>query len=894
MLHNRLSDLGEKIFLDRYALKDQKRKDIRVGDKVIVCVDTKTGQREVGHVTDLVNGGNLIRVKLKDQTVVERAKDQIDKPVETEPEQMAARVARGLAAVEKGADKQAEWQKNFEWVLDGWKFVPAGRILAAAGTDQQLTYYNCYVIPSPKDSRRGILDTLYHMTEIMSRGGGVGINLSSLRPKYAYVQGVNGRSSGAVSWGGLYSFVTGLIEQGGSRRGALMLILDDWHPDLLDFITVKEDMTKVTNANLSIGVSDAFMEAVKNDGDWEFVFPDTQDAEYNTVWKGDLKAWKALGKQVKVYKKMKAREVWKQIIHSAWKSAEPGLWFKERSNTMSNSWYFSPLVCTNPCGEQCLPDWGVCNLGHVNLSRFANNEGTDVMWDELRRTVRIAVRFLDNVIDSTLYFFEENEKQQMSERRVGLGTIGMAELLIRLGMRYGSPESLAFMDKLFRFIAVEAYRMSTEIAVEKGVFSQFHGEKFLQSGFMKTMPEEVRALVKQRGIRNVTILTQAPTGTVATMVGTSTGIEPFYSWTYFRKSRLGLHEENVDIVKEWKEKHPHEKTLPVFFASAMDLLPEEHARVQGAIQRWMDSSISKTSNLPNDYTEEQVGEFYQLLYKLGCKGGTVYRDGSRSEQVLMSKDEGEKLKKKFAEDKEAVPVVKVPPVTRAAALTPRVRPARMQGMTYNVRTGYGSLFITVNDDDQGQPFELFATIGKAGGFFAAKSEAICRLVSLAFRSGISVESIIDQLKGIRGPIPYWRKEGMILSIPDAIAQVLEEHVRRKKEQQLQMELPKTESGTAAVAAGNSSPLASAPAENTFAPAAPVSERVFASVVTGEFSETRVSKSPSFAAASETVTTKTKIDIADIGFAPQCPQCSHVLEMSEGCMTCRACGYSKCG
>src|SRR3990167_691099 len=483
MLKNPLSDLGEKIFLDRYAVKDQDRKDIRPGDKVIVCVDTKTGQREVGHVLELLRD-NVIKVELKDKTIVEREKEQIDKPLETEPEQLVRRVARGLADVEQSPAKKKEWTKNFEWALNDWKFVPAGRILAAAGTDQALTFYNCYVIPSPKDSRRGILDTLYQMTEIMSRGGGVGINLSSLRPKYAYVKGVNGRSSGSVSWGALYSFVTGLIEQGGSRRGALMLILDDWHPDLLDFIQVKEDMGKITNANLSLGISDAFMEAVAKDADWEFLFPDTKDPEYDTVWNGDMQAWKARGGKVRVIKKVKAREVWERVIASAWKSAEPGLWFKERSNKMSNSWYFSSLICTNPCGEQALPGWGVCNLGHVNLARFANQAGTDVQWDDLGRTVRYAVRFLDNVIDGTMYFFEENERQQKSERRIGMGTIGLAELLIRLGIRYGSAESALFMDKLFKFIAVEAYKMSSEIAQEKGSFSQFDADKFLQSGFM--------------------------------------------------------------------------------------------------------------------------------------------------------------------------------------------------------------------------------------------------------------------------------------------------------------------------------------------------------------------------------------------------------------------------
>jgi ribonucleotide reductase alpha subunit len=1382
---NTLHELGYKIFLDRYAQKDMTRKTLAVGDTVIVVVDAKTGQREIGTVTAM--SLPKVTVQLLDGETVERDVENVDKPLETDPGQMMDRVAAGIAGAEKNAKLRKQWTERFRWLLDDFKFVPAGRILAAAGTDQLLTYYNCYVIPSPRDSRNGIIETLRQMTEIMSRGGGVGINISSLRPRHAYVKGVNGRSSGAVSWGALYSFVTGLIEQGGcfgpderiatdqglipareladridagetfyahthkgerritarfrngikplyemttergykvritedhkvtvlmdgkittmplkylqpgdeillllgngtnadyvsmkpldyersimstrlnedirlpevldedlaylvgymhgdgyvqigkkvtwqapkaiklatadaypdirqaliditrrvfniepvindgdgavknvaiysrlmiewliangllkakaesirvpeaifrspssvqaafiagyfdadgcnrgrkggygidsisramledvqmilaangivsqigttdrsaqgwqtiyrltvtgagfkrrfaafvpthkannsngvrdmydtypaqvwwslgarskyrqriydgvsarisvsqmekigtrlaadgqtataqaihdllhtlpdkiasiqalgdsevfdfevddvhllsgngvytsnSRRGALMLILDDWHPDVFDFINSKREAGKITNANISVGVSDKLMAAIKADADWTLCFPDTTAPDYDEHWNGDLDAWQAAGRPTVPYKTVKARAIWNAIIESAWASAEPGVFFKERYNKMSNSHYYAPIISTNPCvtgdtlvytdqglrrmselfdgeddfsvtldsrfgqtaafapstrvfmtgtkpvfklrtaegytvratadhrfmtpqgwvelrdlkpkdkvhilnrkggfgvegslelgrvlgwvigdgvvkqeqvvlsffgeekrvlagmfatyvndlvhpltqrvgrtyeigvvdigerdearvsstrlwkiadehgltekkhrvpetvykgseamqrgflqalftadgsfqdggekgatvrlaandlellegvqklllnfgiasriyrfrrqagyrlmpdsnrelksywceaqhelavskqnlvrfadeigflmpykqdglddyitrgkrgtyresflatvetievdgiedvydltemlthsmvvngfvthqcGEQGLPANGVCNLGAINLSKFYDADRHDVKWDDLDTAVRYATRFLDNVIDSTPYFFEENEKQQTGERRVGLNNMGLAELLIKLNIRYGSDESLAFIDKLYAFIARASYETSADLAAEKGAFPMFDADKFLQSGFMETMPDDIRARVRTKGIRNVTLLTQAPNGTTGTLVNTSTGIEPFFSWTYYRKSRLGLHEETVPLAQAWFDAHPGETTLPDYFVTAMDLAPEDHARVQGAIQRWVDSSISK-------------------------------------------------------------------------------------------------------------------------------------------------------------------------------------------------------------------------------------------------------------------------------------------------------------
>lgn len=892
---NALSELGEKIFLDRYAIKDTKKETLAVGDVVVVCVNLKTGQREIGVVQEFSVKTKEVVVVLRDGTEEVRAIEHVDKPLETVPEQMFARIADHISSVEKTPAKQSEWKTKFQELMDNWKYVPGGRIYTGAGTGQNLTFYNCYVIPAPKDSRGGIFDTLGQMAEIMSRGGGVGIPLSSLRPRYAYVKGVNGRSSGSVSWGSLYSFVTGLIEQGGSRRGALMLILNVWHPDVIDFINAKKEAGKITNANISVGITDDFMEAVKADAEWDLVFPDTSDPLYAENWDGDLKKWKALGGKVNVHKTVRARDVWTNIIDSAWSSAEPGMYFIDRANYYSNSGYYAQLQCTNPCGEQPLPAWGVCNLGHVNLAKHMNADNTDVDWDTLKTTVQEAVRFQDNVIDATPYFFEENSKQQMSERRIGMGTIGLAEMMIKVGVRYGSPEAVKFIDKLYQFIAVTAYETSVELAREKGAFPRFEADKFLESGFMKNMPEYIRDLVRKYGIRNVTILTQAPTGTVGTMVGTSTGIEPFFSWTYFRKSRLGVHQEHIKLAKDWLDEHPGEE-LPNHYVTAMELTPEEHVAVQAAVQRWMDSAISKTVNAPEHYTVEQTAKLYEMMYDLGCKGGTIYRDGSRDEQILatdhkkLGKDVQEQMEKKAAKEQEQVVATEPQQVMSVTSsgdvqfkIAPRERPDVMAGVTYKMRTAYGNLFVTINEDKTGV-FEVFASLGKSGGFFGAQTEAITRMISLALRSNIALEEIIDQLKGIRGPDVSFANGQTIYSLPDAIGKILEKHISRDQ-QELKLEQPQTGetfdlvSELSSEGDGNQ-PDPVSPDPSPAQPDAPVMETIKEETVktNGHLTYKKTEK----------------VSIANLGQAPICATCGGMLIMAEGCMKCESCGYSKCG
>ncbi len=521
-----------------------------------------------------------------------------------------------------------------------------------------LTLYNCYVIPSPKDSRESIVrETLFQMIEVMSRGGGVGISLATLRPRYAYVRGVHGKSSGSVSWGGLFSYATALIEQGGSRRGALMLMQADWHPDVLEFIEAKTKMGKIENANISVMVSDGFMEAVKQDDIWNLEYPDYEQPQvreiYDLEWDGDLQKWKNKGYQTKIYKTLKARDLWDKITRSAWTSAEPGVVFMERYNKMSNSHYFNPVICTNPCGEQGLPAWGVCNLGHLYLASFIRKAGEDeegplyeMDWERLAQSSRRLARFLDNIIDLTPYHFKENEKNQKSERRVGGGTLGLGELLIRLRVRYGSDESLELINRIYKTIAVNMYLESASLAREKGPFSKFDAERFLESGFMHGMPEEVREAVRNHGIRNVTLTTQAPTGTLGSMLATSTGIEPYYAFEFYRQSRLGFHKVFIPLAQEYKQKN---EKLPDYFVSAMSLGPVEHIKVQAVVQRWTDSSISKTANAPADFSVLDTKRLYELAYDLGCKGVTIYRDGCRNEQVLTTSAETEQKNAASAE-----------------------------------------------------------------------------------------------------------------------------------------------------------------------------------------------------------------------------------------------------
>lgn len=692
-------------------------------------------------------------------------KDEQGNPTEQKPEEMWRRVARGIAQQEK-KPVQKKWEDKFYEAMEDFKFVPGGRILSGAGTGYQVTYFNCFVIPSPKDSREGILESLKQLVEIQSRSGGVGLNLSSLRPKGARVKKVNGTSSGPVTWAGLFSYAThDVVQQGGTRRGATMLMLWDWHPDIEEFITVKQDLAKINGANLSVCISDAFMEAVKNNSDWDLVYPDLDDPRYDAKWNGELEEWKKIGGKIKVYKTVKARHLWNLICEAAWRSAEPGLHFLERSNKRSNTAYFEKLIATNPCGEQPLGAWAVCNLGAMNLSAYVKDgdpRGGEARFDfdSFSKDVRIAVRFMDNVIDETYYFYRENEKCSKDIRRIGLGIMGLADALIKMKIRYGSEESLPVIGKIFQTLRDNAYEASSDLAREKGSFPKFNKNKYLEGYHIQALPKRLRDKITKQGIRNAVLLTIAPTGTTSLLAGVSSGVEPVYEFTFIRKDRTGEHILYHPLFEQWKKDYPNEEK-PAYFVSANDLTPLEHARVQAVAQEYIDSSISKTVNAPNSHTVEDVKVLYMAAYEMGLKGVTYMRDGSREGVLSRIKD----VKKE--ETKTEKPVLP--------------RPFMVEGVTYQSKTPVGEAFVTINHNQNKEPFEVFVTIGKSGSDAAALAEALGRMISLNLRlaGGLSprekIKQIIAQLVGIGGARSVGFGENRVRSLPDAVAKILARH-----------------------------------------------------------------------------------------------------------------------
>lgn len=698
-------------------------------------------------------------------------KDEAGKPIEKTPEEMWRRVAHAIAQVEPKT-KRGKWEEKFFDAMQNFVFVPGGRILSGAGTGYKVTFYNCFVIPSPHDSRGGILKTLTQMVEIMSRGGGVGINLSSLRPRGSRVKKVNGFSSGPCNWAELFSVATkDIIQQGGSRRGALMLMLWDWHPDIEEFITVKQDLSRINGANLSVCVSDRFMEAVKNDGDWDLLFPDTNDPDYDTKWDGYLPNWIALGKKPVVQKTIKARKLWDLIAKAAWQSAEPGVVFMERYNKWFNNYYFEYVNCVNPCGEEGLPNWGVCNLCSINLAGLVDEKG-EMDYVRLADIAKVGVRFQDDIIDADFYVFDEIRKvQQQGERRIGLGTMGLGDALIKMKLRYGSPQSLAVIDKIYKTIRNAAYESSVAIAQEKGPFPKINKKKHLEAYFIKQLPEETRKKIKRYGVRNSVVLQQAPTGSTSLLSGVSSGIEPVYEFEFIRRDRLGEHTLRHPLFDAWLEefkkaenREPGKSDRPEYFVSANDLSPEDHVRVQAAIQKYVDASISKTVNAPNIHTVDDVKKLYSLAYELGCKGITYMREGSRP-GVLTRKEE----------KKEEVNV--------AGQYVPEVKPRPMMvhGSTYQVETPVGQAYVTVNTNGGNQPLEVFINVGKAGSDVTAMAEAMGRLISLTLRIASPLtpleraHKVAAELIGIGGARSLGFGENRVRSLPDAVAKVIDRH-----------------------------------------------------------------------------------------------------------------------
>lgn len=760
-------------------------------------------------------------------------KDATGESLERRPEEMWWRVANGIAHEEKTAELRKAWARKFYGAMESFKFVPGGRILSGAGTGFEVTFFNCYVIPSPKDSRGGIMENITHTVEIQARGGGVGINLSSLRPRGARVKKVNGTSSGPVSWAALYSAANhDVIQQGGSRRGALMLMLHDWHPDVIEFIHVKEDLTKIPGANLSICVSDKFMEAVKNNGEWVTKFPDISDPQYDQVWDGDIEKWEEMGKKVMEYGTYKAKDIWDQICTAAWRSAEPGLHFLERSNKWSNTWYFEKLLSTNPCGEQPLGGWAVCNLGAMNLAAFVKDDSS-FDYPLLEETTRTAMRFMDNVVDANYYFYKENEKKAKEIRRTGIGTMGLGDAMIKMKIRYGSDESLKVMERIYSTIRDASYEQSCDLAKEKGSFSKFEAKKYLQGRFIKSLPEHIQEKIAKQGIRNAVILTQAPTGTTSLLSGVSSGIEPVYDFAFVRTDRTGTTTIYHPLYKAWTDANPGVEQVPDYFVTANDLTPEDHVRVQGVVQGYTDSSISKTVNAPNSHTVDDVRKLYLMAYELGCKGITYFRDGSRTGVLAHMEEKKEETPRQQAEVFVSRPMI-------------------LRGRTYRMQTPLGEAFVTINRDERNQPFEVFVTIGKGGMHTMADAEAIGRLVSLSLRLARAAGSlspkevaqkIVSQLRGIGGASHVGFGKDRVMSLADAVAKTLSEDIAVNEVDQSSEQVP-----------------LNLPEDNGKDDA--------------------------------DTTQQLKLAVGKQGdLCPECGAASFVME--EGCQKCYSCGYSKC-
>ena len=730
-------------------------------------------------------------------------------PIET-PKQMFWRVAMNIAQADRLYDPNAnhlELAKKFYEMMVRLDFLPNSPTLMNAGRElQQLSA--CFVLPV-EDDLGAIFDAVKRAALIHQSGGGTGFAFSRLRPNQDPIITVPGVASGPVSFMSVFNRATEVIKQGGTRRGANMGILKIDHPDVIEFIKCKSDTDMFNNFNISVAITDKFMKAVETAEDFELINP----------------------RNNKAVKKINARETFDLIVDKAWSNGEPGVVFLDVINKSNPTPEVGEIESTNPCGEQPLLPYESCNLGSINLSKFVS--GAQIDWNRLKEIVHLAVNFLDNVIDMNKYPLPEVDKTTKSNRKIGLGVMGWADLLIQLKIPYTSEEAIVLAEKVMAFIDNEAKIASIDLATIRGAFPNF------EKSIYRTGPK----------IRNSTRTTIAPTGTIGVIAGASQGVEPLFAVAYTRHVKESLGSDLVEInsyfEKALKEKGLYNKELinkiikvnsiqeieelpqdlRRIFVTAHDVTPEQHIRMQAAFQKHTDNAVSKTVNFPNSATREDVKKVYLLAYQLGCKGATVYRDGSREIQILSTKKEKPGTQ------------TKILPEQNLVLATPRERPEVVAGTTYKIKTGYGNLYVTINSDEEGKPFEVFATTGKTGGVLAAKSEAICRLASLSLRSGIDVNEIVEQLKGIRGPMPHWSKKGIVLSIPDAISKILADHINKGQ-----------------------TDLTDFNGKDQAKP----NER---------------SKRPE--------------SIADLGILPECPDCKNILTFSEGCAVCQFCGFSRC-
>lgn len=727
-----------------------------------------------------------------------------------DPDGLFRRVANALAKPDKtyGATTEEikETSEEFYQMLSSLEFLANSPTLMNAGTKAG-TLSACFVLPL-EDSMEGIMKTAHDAAMVQKYGGGTGFALSELRPKGATIKTTHGKACGPIAALKLLSSVSTLVTQGGKRDGANMAVMNVHHPDIEEFIDCKTTEGEIHNFNISVGATDNFMQAVKENKDYDLIDPRTKE----------------------IVGTKNAYDLFRKIVKGAWKNGEPGMIFMDEVNRRSPVSHIGEMTATNPCGEQPLLPNESCNLGSIDLAKFVNDTETDIEWDKLKKTTRTAVHFLDNTIDANKYAIPEIKKANKLSRKIGLGVMGFADMLIKLKLSYDSEEAVEAGRKVMNFIQQETDKKSEELAELRGPFDAWEGSRPQLNG--------------DKPIRNACRLTVAPTGTISMIAGCSSGIEPVFSLAYRKQNILEgktLYYVDKNLEKVAKERKFYSEDLiehlsnggslqersdvpedvKKIFRTAPDINPEYHVRMQAAFQESVDAGISKTINFPNDATEDDVTKTYMLSWELKCKGITVYRAGSREKEVLTT---GTSDKEENSSQESTIKFVSA-----------TKRPSELFGVTRRVYTGRGNLYVTVNMSEDGKPFEIFAALGKAGGNDSAMAEAVSRMVSLTLRSGIDPKESITQLKGITD-VPAWNEGELIRSVPDAIANVLEKIYETKNDSQIS-----------------------------------ITELTDNSIISND----------------------QDAETAALLQSETCPECQSSLAFEEGCQKCYSCGYSKC-
>lgn len=810
-------------------------------------MEEKAAAPTIGEETSEFFNGDSLRCRVFLDKYALR--DGSGRVVEKTPAETWRRVAKAMASVERSEALRAEWEEKFYWLLSDFRYIPGGRILFGAGNPRNVTLLNCYVIPIREDRLEAIFDWMKEAARTYSYGGGVGVDIALLRPKGSKVNNAALTSTGSVSFMDLFSLTTGTIGQSG-RRGALMITTRDSHPDILDFMKVKRGLKSVRYANISVRLSDALMKAVERDENFELRFE---------------------SEAVKVVKTVKAREVWNELIKGARDWAEPGVLFWDSIKRESTSEYNGmEVISTNPCGEIPLEGYGDCCLGNINLSRFVEEEFTGksrVNWPALERAARYGVRFLDNVLDynADKHPLHQQTEASLASRRIGLGFTGLGDMLCQMGLKYDTDEAIQFVDKLFERIKNFAYDENINLAVEKGKFPKFDKEKHMRSPFIQRLDPAVKKRLEQHGLRNVACLTVPPVGSGAALAGTTSGVEPIFDLSYVRRSE-SLSQDFFKVYHPLVQRYielfrlKDESELPSCFVTAHHISGEKRVLMQATIQKHIDHSISSTVNLPREATEEDVSNIYFQAWKMGCKGITVYREGSR-EGILISAEE---VKKKEADASAASAAAGAS--AAAAMQSSRNRPKVTEGRTERVETPRGPVYVTINEDEMGL-CEVFVKS------LDAEAEVTGRLASLLLRAGVDPREIIEQMWRVRTREMAFDKsvDGTTVCIT-TVAQGVALAIGRY------------------LYGDGFNPQKEYPRASTLPdPVRPVKQLKF------KFGGKEIEEaSPAAPVRGSGYIPPDSSGGAKQEFVGVCPDCGEMLVFESGCAACRNCGYSRCG